>query len=257
MPPLIRLEIDGREPTIEELYHPLLVNYGHLTALQVRDGRVQALALHLERLVAATRELFDADLDPALVRGHLRHAVRDVSDASIRINVYQPADELMIVVAVRPPAFPPSTPVSLRSVPYVRPAAHLKHLGSFGQLYFGRLAEREGFDDALLTGPGGEIAESAIHNIGFFDGTAVVWPSAPHLAGIQMLALNPGLEAAGLPVRSAPVHLADVGAYRAAFLTNSIGVVEVRRIDEVALPGDPDFHRLVVSAAAAVPWDAI
>ncbi|GAA0736327.1 aminotransferase class IV [Dactylosporangium roseum] len=251
---VIRLEVDGREPKIEELYHPILVNYGHFTAMQVRGGRVQGLALHLDRLVAGTRELFAAELDPELVRDHLRHALRDVPDAAVRINVYRPGD-LMVLVAVRPPADPAPGPVSLRSVPYQRPAAHLKHLGSFGQLYHGHAAGRDGFDDALLTGPGGEIAESAVHNVAFFDGTGVTWPSTPHLPGIMMRLLRPRLAEAGLPDRSAPVRLADLAGYRAAFVTNSVGVVPVDRVDDVHLPLDRAFMARVEAAAAAIPWD--
>lgn len=253
---MTRLEIDGRSPTIEELYHPILANYGHFTALQVRNGRARGLELHLHRLVAASRELFAAELDPALVRDHLRHALRDIPDAAVRVNVYQP-DDLMVMVAVRPPSSRPAEPLSLRSVPYQRPAAHLKHLGSFGQIYHGLAAEREGFDDALLTAPDGAIAESAVHNIAFFDGTAITWPTTPHLPGIAMQLLAPRLVAAGLPARNVPVHLADLPSYRAAFVTNSIGVAPVHRIDDHSLPVDPALMRTVAAAADDIPWDEI
>jgi branched-subunit amino acid aminotransferase/4-amino-4-deoxychorismate lyase len=248
---VIRLEIDGREPTLEELYHPLLANYGHFTAMQVRGGRVRGLELHLARLAAATRELLDADLDTARVRGWLAHAVRDVPDASVRINVYRP-DELMTVVSVRPPAAPPAAPLRLRSVPYQRPAAHLKHVGGFGQVYFGRRAEAEGFDDALLTDATGGVCESAIANIGFFDGTAVTWPSSPHLPGIAMQLLKPRLDS-----RDARVTLAGLGSFRAAFVVNSIGVAAVAGIDDVQFAVDAGLMRRVAEAEASIPWDVV
>ncbi|MEU7875078.1 aminotransferase class IV [Dactylosporangium sp. NPDC049140] len=247
----IRVEIDGREPTVADLYQPLLSNYGHFTAMQVRGGRVRGLDLHLARLAGATRELFGTDLDTGRVRELLAHAVRGVPDASVRINVYR-REELTTMVFVRPPNRPPAEPLRLRSAPYVRPAAHLKHVGGFGQGYWGRRAEAEGFDDALLVDPSGAVCEAAIANIGFFDGTVVTWPDAPHLPGIAMQLLKPRL-----PSKDARVGLADVGAFRGAFVANSIGVAPVAAVDDVTFGVDAVLMRLVADAEASIPWDAI
>src|SRR3569833_1435423 len=100
------------------------------------------------------------------------------------------ASEPALLVSVRPPAGTPRSPQGLRTAPYQRPVAHLKHLGGFGQGYYGRLARREGFDEALLVGPGGVVSEGAITNLGCYDGTSVVWPAAPALDGITMLLLE-------------------------------------------------------------------
>jgi branched-subunit amino acid aminotransferase/4-amino-4-deoxychorismate lyase len=137
-------------------------------------------------------------------------------------------------------------------VRYERPAAHLKHVGGFGQTYHGRRAEAEGFDDALLTDHTGAVEESAIANIGFFDGAAVTWPEAPHLPGIAMQLLAPRL-----PSRRARVTLADLPSYRAAFVSNSIGVAAVRRIDDVDYGVDADLMRMLSAAEASIPWDPI
>ncbi|MEW9530499.1 aminotransferase class IV family protein [Microbispora sp. NPDC049125] len=257
---LLRMEIDGRPPTAERLRHPALVNYGHFTAMQVRGGRVRGLGLHLARLDAGNRELFGAGLDGDLVRHRVRHALGDdVRDASVRVIVHWPddADAAAVMVTVRPPAPSPGAPLSLRSVSYQRPAPHIKHVGGFGQMYHARRAVREGFDDALLTGPGGVIAESAIANIGFFDGTGVLWPDAPCLSGITMQLLEPLLPAAGLPSRRGPVRLADLPSLRSAVVTNSHGVAPVSRIDDLDLPVDAAFTRTVTETYESVPWDAI
>jgi branched-subunit amino acid aminotransferase/4-amino-4-deoxychorismate lyase len=73
------------------------------------------------------------------------------------------------------------------------PTAWTGSVGTFGQIYHGEAAERAGYDDVLLTGPGDVISESTISNIGFFDGNAAIWPSAVLLEGITMQILSPDL----------------------------------------------------------------
>jgi branched-subunit amino acid aminotransferase/4-amino-4-deoxychorismate lyase len=252
----IRVEVDGREPRLEDLYLPLLTGYGHFTAMQVRAGRVRGLSLHLDRLAAASRELWSEDLDLASVRSHLAHALGDISDAAARIMVYR-FDRPMVVVVIRPPSSPPAGPLSLRSARYERPAAHIKHLGGFGQGYHAARAQSAGFDDALLVDHADAIEEASIHNVGFFDGTTVTWPTAPHLSGIAMQLLAPRLPAAGLRSRTARVTLADLPSFRAAFVTNSIGTTAVRRIDDVDYDIDPGLMSALAEAESAVPWDGI
>jgi len=249
----MRIEIDGRTPTVAQLSYPALVNYGHFTAMQVRDGRVRGLDLHLARLDAATRELFDTGLDGELVRSRIRHALAGAPDTSVQVRVFQP-DEISIMVAVRDPVDMPTEPQRLMSVPYQRPVAHLKHVGGFGQAYYGRLAEKAGYDDALLTGPGGVISEGGITNVGFFDGDHVVWPDAPALAGIAMQLLQRALGSASTRRR---VTLADVTAYQGGFVCNSRGVAPVGRIDDMALPVDAAATDRLIKLYEDVPGDPV
>jgi branched-subunit amino acid aminotransferase/4-amino-4-deoxychorismate lyase len=259
-PPLPRIEIDGRAATAEQLRVPAMVNYGHFTAAQVRNGAVRGLGLHLRRLDAATRELFGTALDGDRVRDHVRHALGDdLADASVRITVVgaEPDCRPSIMVTVRAPAEMPGAPRGLQTVAHLRPLPHIKHVGTFGQIYFGRLAERNGFDDALLTGPGGLVAEGAITNIAFFDGSGVVWPDAPALDGVTMQLLEARLGGTGLPSRRAAVRLADVPSYAGAFVTNSRGVAPVGRIDDLRLPVDTELMAGVLRTYEAVAWDPI
>jgi|SRR5919197_876053 branched-subunit amino acid aminotransferase/4-amino-4-deoxychorismate lyase len=260
----MRIEIDGRTATAEQLAFPALVNYGHFTAMQVRDSRVRGLDLHLARLDAATRELFGTGLDAGLVRHRIRHTLDGTPDASVQVRVFQPAD-ISIMVVVRDPVDMPSEPQRLKSVAYQRPVAHIKHVGGFGQAYFGKRAEQEGFDDALLTGPGGVISEGGITNIGFFasgaadhdgdhDGEIVVWPDAPSLAGITMQLLQRVLGTASTLRR---VTLPDVPAYSGGFVCNSWGVAPVGRIDDMELPVDADRTAELVKLYEAVPRELI
>jgi branched-subunit amino acid aminotransferase/4-amino-4-deoxychorismate lyase len=252
----MHIEIDGRPVTDESLRTPAFINYGHFTAMQVRDGRVRGLALHLARLDASTRELFGTGLDGEHVRELIRHALESagVRDAATRVYVHWPdGDEAAtVMITVRPPAVMPETPRSLMSVPYERPVAHVKHLGGFGQIHYGKAAVRAGFDDALLTGPGGVIAEGAITNIAFWDGTSVTWPDAPSLRGITMALIEPRL-----PSVRRRVTLDGLTAYRAAFVTNSQGIAPVRRIDDTEFAVDAELMKTVAGAYEAVPWDEI
>ncbi len=252
-----RIEIDGREATAEQLRFPAFA-YGHFTAMQVRGGSVRGLSLHLQRLDAGNRELFGVALDGDRVRDRIRHALGDDAEASVRVYVASSdADEISIMVTLRPPIDLSGRSVSLRSVLYQRSLPHTKHLADFGQTYYGRLATRAGFDDALLTGPGGVISECAIANIAFFDGRSVVWPDAPALQGITMQLLEPRLRDGGLPTRRGAVRLADVGSYTGAFVTNARGIAPVGRIDDRDVPAQDELMKRVMQVFGSVPWDPI
>jgi branched-subunit amino acid aminotransferase/4-amino-4-deoxychorismate lyase len=256
-----RIEIDGRTPDPDLLATALLNQYGHFTALQVRGRRTRGLDLHLARLSSATAEVFGTVLDTELVRRHLRGALTDeYADSAVRIQVLQldPAAEPSVVVLVRPPVDMPRTPQRLRSVRYLRPQAHIKQVGgSFGQSYHGRAARTAGFDDALLTADDGAVSETSIANIGFFDGSAIIWPDAPALLGITKQLLQRHGPSAGLASKSGRITLDDVPDYRAAFVANSQGLAPVSAIDGVPLPVDDDFMAALYDVYESAPWDAI
>jgi branched-subunit amino acid aminotransferase/4-amino-4-deoxychorismate lyase len=257
--PPVRVEVNGSAATARQLQDLALGYYGHFTAMQVRQARTRGLELHLGRLDAATRELFGAGLDAGQVRAHIRHALGDTRDASVRVIVYRPESSPApdIMVTVRPPAQLSADPQRLMPVPYQRPVPHIKHIGDVGQAYYGRAAARAGFDGALLTGPDGIIAEGAITNIGFSDGSVLTWPDAPCLAGITWQLVEPRLAVSGLPTQRAPVHLADVPSQRAAIVTNSHGVAPVGWIGQVQLPGSAALAKAVGEIYESVPWDVI
>jgi branched-subunit amino acid aminotransferase/4-amino-4-deoxychorismate lyase len=226
-----------------------LSTYGHFTAMQVRGRAVRGLDRHLRRLDDANRELFGTPVDPEGVRRALRDVLGDGTDASARVYVI---DDVLSAWA-GPPNSPPAAAQRLMSVPYVRPFAHLKHLGGFGQSHHARLASRAGYDDVLLTAADGTVSESSIANVGFFDPAGgVVWPEPPWLHGITMQLIE-----AGMPTRRRRVTLADLGGFRGAFLANSIGVAAVAGIDEVTYPAEPALLKTVVEALESAPWDPI
>jgi branched-subunit amino acid aminotransferase/4-amino-4-deoxychorismate lyase len=252
------IEVNGEVPTTAALRALTLSGYGHFTAIQVRDRRARGLDLHLARLDQANRELFGVALDGGQVRDYIRHALSasTTADASVRVIVEQPAadEPPWVMVTIRPPAAPPAGPITMQSAPYQRSVAHIKHSKDFGQGYYDRLARRNGYDQALLTGPDGLISEGAITNIGFFDGTTVVWPAAPMLLGTTMQVVQ---ERLGYPQRHQAVRLADLGAFSTVFVTNSHGVAAVSRVDGRELPVDAEFIKLVTESYESAPADQI
>jgi branched-subunit amino acid aminotransferase/4-amino-4-deoxychorismate lyase len=257
--PALHAEIDGRPAAPDLLQRMVLDDYWHFTAMQVRGGRVRGLGLHLARLAAANRELFGAGFDADEVRGLIRGALaRTAPDGSVRVYLFQPDAPRppAVLVTVRPPGDMPPAAQTLTSVPYERPAAHLKHSGGF-QAYYRRLAARDGFDEILLTSPHGVVAEGGITNIGFFDGASVVWPDAPMLAGVTLRLLEPLLPAAGVASVRRRVLVGDLAAFRAAFVTNARGIAPVARIDDAAYGVDQTLIRTLNDVYDAVPWDEI
>ncbi|WP_405635067.1 aminotransferase class IV [Streptomyces sp. NBC_01178] len=262
--PVPYIEFDGRPATEEDLRVPALHGFGHFTALQVRSGAARGLAVHLDRLDTANRELFELPLDGGRVRELVRHALAGAgrTDASVRVHAYLPpgAAATALMVTVREPAAPPAGARSLMSVPYARTVPHIKRPGEFGQMYYATLAGRAGYDEALLTLPGGVVTEGATTNIGFWDGASVVWPDAPALTGTTMTLLERGLERAGRPPVRRPVTLEGpdgVGRFPAAFVCNSQGIAPVRRIDDTVFAVDEELTRELRAVYEAAPADAV
>lgn len=254
-----RVEINGRPAGLEQIWELDLSSGGHFTAMQIRDRKTLGLDFHLARLDAATRELFGDGLDSDRVRAFIRHALGPgVADATGRVNVFRPAGgEVSVAVSVRPPAAPPGGEQCLQTVTYQRPAAHIKRYGGFGQSYYGSLAQENGFDEALFTGPDGAIYEGSITNVGFIDGETIIWPEGPALNGIMMQVLQRELDRARVPWRCGPVHLPDLPSFGGAFVTNSHGMATVARIDDLCLPTDPPLMRTAERLLAAAPYDPI
>ena len=258
---MLKIEVNGHEPTQAELQEAALNTYGHFTAMQVRAGRTRGLDLHLSRLDQANRTLFGTPLDGDRVRKLIRHALAgaEATDASVRVIVR----EGLVFVAVRDPfTMPPEATQRLKSATYQRPVAHVKRPGDFAQSYYIDRAEDAGYDDVLLVAEDGTIAEAGIANIAFFEdaqpgAAGVVWPAAPVLPGITMQLVAPRLADYGMPSRTEHVTLADLGRFAGACVTNSRGIAAVTRIDDVKLPIAPEFVKALHEAYDSVPWDTI
>lgn len=263
-----RIELNGVPAGIDDLRAIALVNYGHFTSMQVHEGCVRGLDLHLERLDRATRELFDRPLDVAQVRHWMRRVAGDGgSSVSLRIHVFSRAldrdhldtpaapDVLIAGGAARTIA---SSPLRVRSVRYEREAPHIKHVGTFGLFHHKRLAQMQGFDDALFVDASGAVSEGSIWNVGFFDGERIVWPDAPALDGVSMQLLKHGLRVRGVETVTQRVGITDVGAFRSAFFTNSSRTaIPIASIDATGLVVDAGMLDTLDACMAANPWQPI
>jgi branched-subunit amino acid aminotransferase/4-amino-4-deoxychorismate lyase len=253
------VEIDGEQPSPGVLRSLALDHYGHFTAMQVRGGGVRGLAVHLRRLAAQSRELFDEELDGERVRILARQALQGAVDASVRVIVFRPAGAAAasVMLVVRPPREMPPVPQALLSVDHQRPLAHVKHIGGFGQAHYRRVAERAGYDDALLTGPGGVVSEAGACNVAFAAGGELLWPDAPALHGTTMQLLEPRLAGAGIASRRARVRLFDIPSFEAGFVTNARGVAPIGRIDGVELSVDQALFRRLLDVLESVPFEPL
>lgn len=257
---MMKVEIDGHAASAGELRFPALFNYGHFTSMQVRRRAVRGLGLHLRRLDAATQELFGTGLDEDRVRRSIRHALDEgITDATIRVTVFRanPGRVPSMLVAVSEPVLAPDLPRRLEPVVYQRPVAHIKHTGTFAQIHYGLLAERNGFDDALLTRDDGTVLETTIANIGCCQDQAIIWPDAPVLHGITMQLLERSLPDAGLASQRGTIRLCDLASFRAVFLTNSLGISPVGQVGEHTLPADATIMRTLADSYHSIPWDPL
>lgn len=227
----LEMQIDGRPAGAADLGHFVLSNYGAFTSMQVEDGAVRGLDLHLARLETEALELFGVAVPEATLRERMRQALdRRAGRFSLRVNLFSEAISLRapdamvqprVLTTLSPPAAPLTTPLRLQSQAYAREAPHLKHAATFGLTWARRQAVLAGFDDALFVDGAGRISEGSIWNIGLVQGEAVVWPEAPMLAGTGQALLQRGMESLGLNSTTRPVRLSDLASFDAAFICNS------------------------------------
>ncbi len=260
-----RLTLDGHPVSAEHLRALAQHNYGHFTAFRAREGAVQGLDLHLARLREGQAALFDAPFDEAALRTQLRAALAGTELVSVRVTGFardfdhrdplRPVVPEWLISVATVGAIAPARPVRLKSYAFVRPLPHIKHVATFPLFYYRRQARLAGADDALFVeGAGAAVVEGSVWNIGFWDGSGVLWPQGPALRGTCEGLLQRGLEGLGVPQRHARVTL-DQARTLAAFTANANGCAPVASIDDQALPAAPTLHDLLARALETQPWE--
>ncbi|EHR60614.1 aminotransferase class IV family protein [Saccharomonospora cyanea] len=255
----------GRTATADDLAPLAFAGHAHFTAMQVRDGRVRGLDLHLRRLRDASLELFGRALPDERVRSYLRTALESgPADVSLTATVYSAAGEftaaehtakdLDVLVRTGPAAYAPTGPLTLATVEHERFLPGVKHVGEVAKTHLLRRAVRRGFDDTAFVDRRGRLSEATIWNLAFADGDTVVWPQADVLGGVTMGVVRRQLDRLGVPQRVRDVTLADLPRLTGAVVLNSwTPGVPVSRIDAVELPDSPSLASLLHDAYAAEP----
>ena len=219
---------------------------GVFETLLVRDGRVQALQRHLDRMAASVDELYGLALPdrlPETVRGRASglsgaHRLRvDAIPANRTLNV---AVETTVLSA-RPRRF--------TCVPVTIAGGHGPH----------KWRDRE----ALAGGPGvplvvdedGSVLEAAWANVWLLEGRRLSTPPADGrlLAGVtraRLLELAPTL---GLEAAERPISLGQARSAPGLLLTSSLSLVAVAALD--AAPPDDPIAATIRTALEADDWD--
>jgi branched-subunit amino acid aminotransferase/4-amino-4-deoxychorismate lyase len=135
---------------------------------------------------------------------------------------------------------------------------HLKHVGGFGLTLRQRQAVAAGYDGAVFADRHGQVSEATIWNVGFFDGDGVVWPNTPALRGISQILIDEGLARLGVAVRYQSVPVERLGAFRAAFLSNSNTYGRpLSAIGAQSFAVDPEVTSLIRRAYELTPFAPI
>ena len=261
-----RYEINGKPASADDLAFAGQVNYGHFTSMQVRQRSARGFGLHLDRLERSTLALFGMPLDRERVREWTRRMLDD-APASLRITVFSRAFDRAhperamapdVLVATSAGREPSTTPLRVRTIAHERVLPEMKHVGTFGLFHHMRQARLAGYDDVLFTTPQGAISEGSIWNIGFWDGSSIVWPDAPALPGITWQLLDAGLAQRGVARARRNVHVDDLAALKGAFAMNSGAASRpIAGIDRREFAVDAELTRLLDDCYESQPWEPI
>lgn len=258
--------LNGKPATAEDLRSLAVVNYGHYSSMQVRNGAVQGLALHEQRLQSGTHELFGSLLDFPTLRAQMRAAVADLQDCTLRATVFSrdfdfrnPAGVFAaeVLISLSTPVQASARALKVKSFEFQRSLPQVKHVGTFPLFHYRRLARGQGYDDAVFVDSEGRISEGSVWNLGLWDGEQVVWPHAPALRGTSEQLLQAGLRELGVGQAVRPVRLDELGSYQAAFASNASGIQQIASIDETVFSAPAQVAAMLGKAMQTQGWDPL
>lgn len=202
-------------------------SHGVFETLLVRDGRVQALGAHLDRLAASVSELYDARL-PGRIRAETLSTARGLAGAHrMRVDAVPASGTVRITVTSTALPEPPISAV--RAVPVTISGGLGPHKWC-DRRHLDALTERAGPRSVvLICDDDGEVLEAAWANAWLLQGDHLRTAPAdgrilPGVTRARLSALAPSL---GLQVSQARLTLAEVRHAQAVFLTSSLRVTVV------------------------------
>lgn len=258
--------LNGKPATVDDLRTLAVVNYGHYSSMQVRNGAVQGLALHEQRLQTGTRELFGSTLDFPALREQMRAAISGGPDCTLRATVFSRDFDFRnpsgvfaaeVLISLSPSAQASPRALKVKSFPFQRPLPHVKHVGTFPLFHYRRLAREQGYDDAVFVDTEGRISEGSVWNLGLWDGTQVVWPDAPALRGTSEQLLQMGLRDCGVAQHWQEVRLAGLRAFRGAFASNASGIQMIASMDETVFTASGELAAMLAKALETQAWESL
>ncbi|MDO5630936.1 MAG: aminotransferase class IV family protein [Paracoccus sp. (in: a-proteobacteria)] len=256
--------LDGHEALAKDLSPLAFAGFAHFTAMQIRNGKLRGLDLHLKRLRLASLAMFGQAHDDMRVRDILRMAIdAGPSDLSLTATVFSRSgefsakgapDDPAMLVRTFPAAPGPVGPVALDMVVHQRVLAEFKQVGEPMKTYAMRQAARRGYDDALFIDEQGRLAEATIWNLAFWDGESIIWPKADILHGVTMQIVDRQLAKIGIRSRIEEIRLADIDSFSGAALMNSwTPCVPIRKIGAINVAVSEQFHLALRTAYEAEP----
>ncbi|WP_321819568.1 MULTISPECIES: aminotransferase class IV [unclassified Burkholderia] len=226
------VQINGVAATPDALAALAFAGHAHFTAMQIREGRVRGLDLHLTRLRDASNALFSHALPDERILTFLRAALDRAP----------------------PPSSGPVGPLDFALFEHERVLPGIKHVGEVAKTHFLRRAVAQGFDDAAFIDRQGRISEGSIWNLVFWTGDSVVWPAADMLGGVTMGILRRQLAHLGIAQHDREVTPADLPSMAGAVVMNSwTPGIAVRRLGTATLPDSSSLAALLHRAYEQEP----
>jgi para-aminobenzoate synthetase/4-amino-4-deoxychorismate lyase len=222
----------------------------------VRDGRVLALAPHLDRLAHSIAALYGERLPPDLPDRVRARAAGLPREHRLRVDVV-PGEE--VAITARPVAADTRRPVTLE--PFVVAGGLGPHkwrdrrLLDIASRYRGAISGRVGGAGAtpLLVDADGMVLEGAWGNLWVLEGDTLVTPPAdgrilPGVTRALLLELAPAL---GYHARQAPVSLERARRAPATFMTSAIRLAVPATLATRPAPARAvDVHRICTALGA-------
>jgi len=226
---------------------------GVFETIAVRDGRVQALERHLDRLGAAVADLYGRRLPPDLAGRARAVAASLTGEHRLRVRAQPAADRLMVRIETEPRADSQQT-VMLN--PVIVPGG----LGAY------KWCDRRLLDSLsspgvtpLIVDVGGEVLEAGWANVWIVEGGHIITPVADGrlLPGIIRSLVLERAPALGFTASTELISIARARQADAVFLTSSL-----RYAVDAALGGGPSAHDhspavlILRTALSAAGWEA-
>jgi para-aminobenzoate synthetase / 4-amino-4-deoxychorismate lyase len=226
---------------------------GVFETMLVRDGRIQVLAQHLDRLARSSAALYGLRLPPGLP-GRLRaHVAGAAGEHRLRVDVV-PGEDIAVTMA----AVAPGSRHAVTLAPLVVPGglgAHKwrdRRLLDVAARYRGAISGYGGPQTPLLVDSDGTVLEAAWGNVWVLDGDALITPPAdgrilPGVTRALLLELAPSL---GLRPREDPISLHRMRAAPVTFATSAIRLAVAAGLDGQAAPPTAAVDRIRAALGA-------